>query len=190
MELFKELGELFYTSAFAHNLVVGQMLGLCPFLGLVEQKERHFSLHLSSSIIIILAGLTAYFVKSEIVSFLGIDYLFSFVVIICIGVMVMAFEALLALSNTHMLQKLGVYVPLMASNCAILATGFFVAQSAENTTQALVLSCGYALGYSFVFFIMQICLLRPQNAFIPKIIQGKPVVFFLLGFLSLIYSSL
>ncbi|MDT2763824.1 RnfABCDGE type electron transport complex subunit A [Enterococcus asini] len=157
------------------NFVLAQFLGICPFLGVSKKLDTAIGMSLAVTIVMVLATLLTYPLYAWVLIPLGLDYLQTIVFILAIAALVQLVEILLKKYLPPLYNALGIYLPLITTNCAVL--GVTILNFTRNYTygQSLVNALGAGLGFLVAMVLFAGVRQRLEPADIPEALQGMPI---------------
>ena len=157
------------------NFVLAQFLGICPFLGVSKKLDTAIGMSLAVTIVMVLATLLTYPLYAWVLIPLGLDYLQTIVFILAIAALVQLVEILLKKYLPPLYNALGIYLPLITTNCAVL--GVTILNFTKNYTygQSLVNALGAGLGFLVAMVLFAGVRQRLETADIPEALQGMPI---------------
>lgn len=157
------------------NFVLAQFLGICPFLGVSKKLDTAIGMSLAVTIVMVLATLLTYPLYAWVLIPLGLDYLQTIVFILAIAALVQLVEILLKKYLPPLYNALGIYLPLITTNCAVL--GVTILNFTKNYTygQSLVNALGAGLGFLVSMVLFAGVRQRLETADIPEALQGMPI---------------
>lgn len=167
--------QLLFNTIFVNNVVLAQFLAICSFLGV--SKDVKTALSMSAAVIFVLLGATAitHPINEFILARYNMTYLQTLVFILVIAALVQIVETIMKKSLPPLYQALGIYLPLITTNCAILGVALQNVKNGYNYGQSLVNALGTGLGYALAMFIFANIRKRLEDADIPKSLQGLPI---------------
>ena len=176
-------------AVFINNIVFAQFLGVCPFLGVSNKMSTAVGMGFAVLFVITLATIITFLVQTYILDPLGLGYLQTIAFILLIATLVQVIEVILKKVSQTLYQALGVFLPLMSTNCAILGVAILVVQQNLNLLQAATLAVG--TGLSFVFAIVVFTGIREQLELVgvPKGMRGVPIALVTAGILALAFMG-
>ena len=176
-------------SAFISNVVLSQFLGICPFLGVSKKVKTALGMGSAVVFVITLASFVASVIYKFILVPLNITYLQTIVFILVIAALVQFVEMFLKKSIPSLYQALGVYLPLITTNCCILGVAILVIQKDFNLLESVVYAFSTALGFALALIVF--AGIREQQALvrIPKGMQGMAIVLVTASLLSLAFMG-
>lgn len=178
-----ELLLLLGGAALVNNFVLVQLLGLCPIMGVSNRWETALPMGLATIFVITLATLGTHLLNRFILVPLEIEYLRIVVYITVIAAAVQATDRYVRFVSTFLHQILGIYLPLIASNCAILAVTLTVADLPVG--DALVFGVGAGIGFTIVLVVFAGLRSRIHLDSVPRIFKGAPIAFITAGIMAL-----
>jgi electron transport complex protein RnfA len=184
-----ELIAIFFGMALVNNMVLSKFLGLCPFFGVSKKLSSAFSM----GIAVVLVMLVASAVTWPLFHFLLIPYEFEFmrtvIFILVIASLVQIIEMTIKRTNMTLYNALGIYLPLITTNCAVLGITFINIDQQYTFIQSLAAALGAGAGFTLVLLIMSGIRERLDLADIPKVFRGAPIAFIIAGLLGLAFLA-
>lgn len=175
MELFRNLMYILVTSVLVENVVLAKFLGCCPFLGV--SKKLDSAVGMSSAVIFVMLMATA--VTWPIYTYLlapnGLDYLQTIVFILIIAALVQMVEFILKKYMKSLYKALGVYLPLITTNCAVLGCTLLNLENHYNFLESLVNALGSGLGFMLAMVLFAGVRSKMESVEFPKSFQGIPI---------------
>ncbi len=177
------------SAVFVNNIVLTRFLGICPFLGVSTRLSTACGMGGGVIFVMTLATLVTYLVNIYILAPLGIGFLQTITYILVIAALVQMVEIIMKKVSPPLYQALGVYLPLITTNCAILGVAILVIQNKFNLIQSIVFAIANALGFTLALVIF--AGIREQLEFsdIPKPLRGAPIALITAGLLSLAFMG-
>lgn len=187
--MMKELLLLALGSALVSNVVLSQFYGLCPFLGVSKQLKTASGMGLAVIFVITLASLVSSVIYTYLLDRLGIGYLKTIVFILVIAALVQFVEMFLKKKVPALYASLGVFLPLITTNCAVLGTALTNVQREYNVLFAVV--NGFATAAGFALSICILAGIREKTAHndIPKAFQGMPITLVTAGLMAIAFCG-
>lgn len=176
-------------AALVNNVVLSQFYGLCPFLGVSKQVKTAFSMGMAVVFVITIASAVASLIYNFILVPLNLTFLQTIVFILVIAGLVQFVEMFLKKSSPSLYQALGVYLPLITTNCAVLGVALTNVQKEYGLVTSIVNGVGTAIGFTIAIVIM--AGLREKLAVdkIAKPLQGMPIVLFAAALMAMAFSG-
>lgn len=185
----KELLIIAISSALISNVVLSQFYGLCPFLGVSKQLKTAAGMGMAVIFVIALASLVSSAVYIYVLDKLGLGYLKTIVFILVIAALVQFVEMFLKKKIPSLYESLGVYLPLITTNCAVLGTA--LTNVSEEYTVLFSVVNGLATAAGFAIAICILAGIRERIRFnnIPKAFQGMPIVLITAGLMAIAFCG-
>lgn len=183
----KELLLIAIGSALVNNVVLSQFLGLCPFLGVSRRVKTAASMGAAVIFVITIASFFANLVYNGILVPLHLEYLETIVFILVIAALVQFVEMFLKKFSPSLYNALGVYLPLITTNCAVLGVAILNVQNSYNLIQSVVNGFGTAVGFTIAIVIMAGIRERIEYNDIPESLQGTPIVLVVAGLMAIAF---
>ena len=183
----KELALIIIGSALVNNVVLSQFLGLCPFLGVSKSIETAAGMGGAVIFVITLSSLVTGLIYNYVLVPLDLTYLQTIVFILIIAALVQFVEMFLKKAMPSLYKALGVYLPLITTNCAVLGVAIINVQKEYSVLQGTV--NGFATAAGFTISIVLMAGIREKIAYndIPKAFQGFPIVLLTAGLLAIAF---
>jgi len=182
-----ELALIIVAAALVNNFVLVQFLGLCPFLGASQRFEGAVGLALATGLVLTLASALSYLVDALILIPLNLEYLELVAFIVVIGAAVQLTEIGLRFASPLLYRLLGLYIPLIASNCAVLGVALLNARQQHSLVQAVFFGAGAALGFGLVLVLLGGLRERIEDTDVPAPFRGVPITLITAGIMSLAF---
>ncbi len=186
MKLLAELVLLSLTTILANNYVLVKFLGICPFLGVSKKVGTAVGMSVAVTFVMTVASVVTYFVQMLLVG-AGIEYMQTVAFILVIAVLVQLVEMAIQKFSPALYGALGIYLPLITTNCAVLGVALLNVQEGFDFVHTLVYS--FSAGLSFMLAIVLFAGVRErlETADIPKHLQGFPIALVTAGLLALAF---
>ena len=175
---------LFIGAALVNNIVLVKILGLCPFMGVSKKLEASVAMAMATAFVLTIGSGTSYFISEYL---LGADlfYLRTVSFIVVIAGVVQFTEMWMEKNSPVLYQVLGIYLPLITTNCAVLGIPLLNVQEKHNLFESLVFGFGGAMGFSLVLILFASMRERLEAADVPPIFQGAAIAMVTGGLMSL-----
>ena len=189
MTMTKELFSILLTAILTQNFVLAKFLGICPFLGV--SKKLNTAVGMSGAVIFVMALATAvtYPINKFLLVANGLDYLQTIVFILVIAALVQLVELILKKFMPPLYNALGIYLPLITTNCAVLGVVLLNITKEYNFAQSMINSIGAGAGFMLAMVIFSGVRSRLEGADIPKFLQGLPIVLIAASIVSLSFMG-
>ena len=182
-----ELVLIVIAAALVNNFVLVQFLGLCPFMGASRRVEGALGMSLATGLVLTVASGLSYAVDRTLLIPYNLQYLRLLAFILIIGAAVQLTEQLVRRFSPLLYRVLGLYIPLIASNCAVLGVALLNSSASRSLVAALFYGAGAALGFALVLTLLAGLRERLEYADIPRPFRGASIAFVTAGILSLAF---
>jgi electron transport complex protein RnfA len=172
-------------SILVNNFVMSQFLGICPFLGVSKKLETALGMGMAVTFVMALASLMCYLIYSFLLIPLHLEYLYTIAFILVIGVLVQVVEMALKKFSFALYQALGVYLPLITTNCAVLGVTVLNMSKSYNLLQSVVNGTGSALGFTLSIVLFSAIRERLAISKMPKWMDGFPGALITAGLMAI-----
>lgn len=176
---------VFLAAAFANNFVLVKFLGLCPVMGVSRQLEAAWGMSWATALVLTLAAGLSYLVDRWVLLPLDAAYLRTLAFIVLIAGLVQGVELLLRASAPVLHQRLGIYLPLITTNCAVLGVALLNSRAPTTLVGALVFGFGAAAGFGLVLVMFAALRGRLEAADVPAPFRGAPIALVTAGLMAL-----
>ncbi len=183
----KELLLIAIGSALVNNVVLSQFLGLCPFIGVSKKTETAAGMGAAVLFVITIASFCTSIIYKYALTPLKIEYLQTIVFILVIAALVQFVEMFLKKNMVSLYESLGVYLPLITTNCAVLGVALTNVQKSYSILESVVNGVGTSVG--FIIAIVLMAGIREKIEFndVPRSFQGSPIVLITAGLMSIAF---
>ena len=185
----KELLTIAVGSAIVNNVVLSQFLGLCPFLGVSKKTKTASGMGAAIVFVITIASAAASLIYKYILVPCGLEYMQTIVFILVIAALVQLVEMVLKKTSPGLYKALGVYLPLITTNCAVLGVAITNIQNASSFVESMMNSLGTSVGFLIAIVIMAGIRERIEGNNIPKPFQGMPIVLIISGLMAIAFCG-
>ena len=184
-----EYASLLLATALVNNFVLVQFLGLCPFMGVSNKLETAIGMSMATTFVLTLASACSYLMFHWILVPLGLEYLRTITFILVIAVVVQFTEMMVRKSSPLLHRVLGVYLPLITTNCAVLGVALLNLAQAHSFIVSLWFGFGAALGFSLVLVLFSAMRERIAAADVPLAFQGPAIAMVTAGLAALAFMG-
>jgi len=182
------LAALFVNAALVNNFVLAYFLGICPFLGVSGRVDSALRMGLAVTFVMVIASLCAFGIHRVLVA-IDARYLELIAFIVVIAATVQLVEMFVRKTSPALFQALGIYLPLITTNCAILAVALFQTNRAYDFVESLAFALGAGAGFTLALLLMAGIRERLRLAEVPDAAQGAAITLVLAGILSLSFMG-
>jgi electron transport complex protein RnfA len=172
-----------------NNFVLVKFLGLCPFMGVSKKLETAFGMGLATTFVITLSSVLAWLVNAYVLVPLGIDYLRTIAFILVIASVVQFTETVMHKTSPMLYQLLGIFLPLITTNCAVLGVALLNLQEQRSFLDSVVYGFGAAIGFALVLVLFAAVRERVTVADVPEPFQGSAIALVTAGLMSLAFMG-
>lgn len=171
------------------NVVLSQFLGICPFLGVSKRTDTALGMGMAVIFVIVLSTIVTFLLQKFILDPLNLGYLQTIVFILVIAGLVQMVEIILKKVSPSLYQALGIYLPLITTNCAVLGVAILVIQKNYNLLEGITYAFGMPVGFTLAMLIF--AGIRERNALqgVPKGMQGMPIALITAGILAMAFMG-
>ena len=184
----ESLSFIFLNAFLINNFVLALFLGICPFLGVSQKLEMAFPMGLATMFVMMVSSICAFAINVLLVLF-DLEFLRLICYIAVIASAVQLVEMIIKKYNPTLFRSLGIYLPLITSNCAILGLALFQTSKDYNFLQSMVYSIGAGSGFILTIVLMASLRQRLDLSFIPDVSQGAVMSLMVAGLLSLSFMG-
>ncbi|QCZ94136.1 electron transport complex subunit RsxA [Salinimonas iocasae] len=180
---------LLVGTVLVNNFVLVKFLGLCPFMGVSSKLETAIGMSMATTFVLTLASVSSYLVETYILQPLGIGYLRTLAFILVIAVVVQFTEMVVHKTSPTLYRLLGIFLPLITTNCAVLGVALLNLTEQHNFMQSLVYGFGAAVGFSLVLILFAAMRERLAAADVPSPFKGASIAMVTAGLMSLAFMG-
>jgi len=177
------------SAIFVNNIVLAQFLGICPFLGVSKKLETAVGMGAAVVFVMALATMVTWLVQTYILTPLHIGYLQTISFILIIAGLVQMVEIILKKVSPSLYQALGIFLPLITTNCAVLGIAILTIQKDYNLLEGVVYAIANALGFTFALIIFSGIREHLDLMDVPKGMRGVPIALVTAGILALAFMG-
>ena len=180
---------IFISAIFVNNIVLSQFLGICPFLGVSKKIQTSLGMGMAAAFVLTVATVVTFLLQKCVLDPLGLQYLQTIAFILVIASLVQMVEIILKKVSPALYQSLGIFLPLITTNCAVLGVAILVIQKDFTLIESIVYAFSTAIGFALALVLF--AGIREQLAYvnIPKGMRGMPIVLVAAGLLSLAFMG-
>lgn len=179
---------LFVTGLLTSNVVLNKFLGICPFIGTSKKTKNARDMGISVMIVVILSSIITYLIYNYVLVPTDTTYLKTIMFILVIASMVQLLEMLLKRFLPSVYSSLGLYLPLITTNCAVLGIALLNISNGYNLIEMLVYSVASSLGFTLVIYIFSTVRERIEQCDVPESFKGTPIALIVAAIMALIFS--
>ena len=184
-----EYALLLVGTVLVNNFVLVKFLGLCPFMGVSRKLESAAGMALATTFVLTLSSVASWAINNWLLAPLGIEYLRTIAFILAIAAVVQFTEMVVRKTSPLLYQVLGIYLPLITTNCAVLGVALLNIQDSHTLLESAVFGVGAALGFSLVLVLFAAMRERIAAADVPAPFQGAAIALVTAGLMSLAFMG-
>jgi electron transport complex protein RnfA len=177
------------SAIFVNNFVLSQFLGICPFIGVSKKLSSAVGMGMAVTFVMFLASIVTWTIQKFILTPYHLEYLQTVMFILVIASLVQLVEMFIKKNSPVLYTALGVFLPLITTNCAVLGCAIINIKKDFNLMQTSVYSVGGALGFTLALVIMAGIRERLEVANVPKSMEGAPIAFVTAGLLAISFMG-
>lgn len=180
---------IFISAIFVNNIILSQFLGICPFLGVSRKIDTALGMGAAVAFVLTLSTIVTWLVQTYVLNPLGLQYLQTLAFILVIATLVQMVEIILKKVSPPLYQALGIFLPLITTNCAVLGVAILVIQKDFNLLSSIVYAFSTALGFALALTVFAGIREHLSLVQVPKGMQGMAIVLVTAGLLSLAFMG-
>lgn len=177
------------SAVFINNVVLAQYLGVCPFLGVSNKVSTALGMAGAVVFVIVLATMVTYLIQTYVLEKLGIGFMQTITFILVIAALVQMVEIILKKISQPLYQALGIFLPLITTNCAVLGVAILVIKKDYNLLEGTVYGASIALGFGLALIILAGIREQLELVDVPKGMKGVPLSLVIAGILALAFMG-
>jgi len=181
--------QIIILALFVNNVVLAQFLGICPFLGVSGKISTSLGMGAAVIFVMSLANLVTYLIQNYILAPRGIEFMQTITFILVIASLVQIVEIVLKKVSPPLYQALGIYLPLITTNCAVLGIALLAVQKNYHLVESVVYASSIAVGFTIAMVLMAGIREQLELADIPEGMKGFPLTLISAGLLSLAFMG-
>ncbi len=179
---------LLVGAVLVNNVVLVRILGLCPFMGVSKKLEASIGMGLATAFVLTLASGTSWMIDQVLIIW-HLEYLRTLAFIVVIAAIVQFTEMFIHKASPVLYQALGIYLPLITTNCAVLGVPLINSSVKHTFLESLIFGFGSAVGFSLILILFAAMRERLEGADIPQAFKGTPAAFITAGLMSLAFMG-
>ncbi len=184
-ETVRHLLAIFFSGVFTKNFVLAQFLGICAFLGVSKKTDTAASMGGAVTLVMVIASAATWPIFMFLLEPFGLEYLETIVFILVIAALVQLMEMLIKKFSPALYQALGIYLPLITTNCAVLGVTMLNISSGMTFVESIVNALGAGVGFLLAMLLFSGVRGRMESCDIPKALQGLPITLIAASIVSL-----
>lgn len=180
---------LFIGTVLVNNIILVKFLGLCPFMSVSTKYETAWGMGLATMFVLTLSSICSYLINQYLLIPNELEYLRTISFILVIAAVVQFTETIIHKTSPMLHQVLGIFLPLITTNCAVLGVALLNIQESHNFMQSAVFGLGAATGFTLVLALFAAMRERLSAADVPKAFKGAPIALISAGFMAVAFSG-
>ena len=177
------------SSIFVNNAVLSQFLGICPFLGVSNRVGTSLGMGAAVTFVMAISSIVAYLIQYYVLVPLGIQYMQTIVFILVIAALVQMVEIILKKVSPALYQALGIFLPLITTNCAVLGIAILLVQKEYNLGESVVFATATAIGFSLALVLFAGLRERLELEDVPAGMKGMPIALLTASILAMAFMG-
>ena len=184
-----EYALILISTVLVNNFVLVKFLGLCPFMGVSRKLETALGMGLATTFVLTLSSVGSYLINVYLLEPLNLEYLRTIAFILVIAAIVQFTETVMHKTSPLLYQVLGIFLPLITTNCAVLGVALLNIQEKHNFVESALYGFGAAIGFSFVLILFSAVRERIAVADVPEPFQGNAIALITAGLMSMAFMG-
>ncbi len=184
-----EYALILVSTVLVNNFVLVKFLGLCPFMGVSRKQETAIGMSLATTFVLTLSSISSYLVNEYLLVPLGLEYLRTISFILVIAAVVQFTEMVVHKTSPLLYQLLGIFLPLITTNCAVLGVALLNTQEKHGFLESAIYGFGAAVGFSVVLILFAAIRERIAVADVPEVFRGNAIALITAGLMSLAFMG-
>ena len=180
---------LLFATIFVNNLVLSRFLGLCPFMGVSKKLETAIGMGMATAFVLTMSSILSFIANEYLLQPFDIAYLKTVTFILLIAVVVQGTEMIMHKTSPLLYSTLGIYLPLITTNCAVLGVALLNVQESHGFLNSALYGFGGALGFSLVIILFSSIRERIEVSDVPNSFRGAPIALITAGFMSVAFMG-
>ena len=185
-EMLASLFGIFIASIFVNNFVFSRFLGICPYVGVSKKLDSAVGMGMAVIFVMTMASAITWWVQQVLVKY-GIGYYQTIVFILVIAAFVQLVEMFIQKTAPALYQALGIYLPLITTNCAVLGVAVLNITDSRNFIESIIQGFSSGVGFTLALIVMAGIRERLEFADIPKSLRGMPIAFIIAGLMAIAF---
>jgi electron transport complex protein RnfA len=180
---------IFISAIFVNNIVLSQFLGICPFLGVSKKVETATGMGAAVAFVLVIATIVTYLVQKFVLDAFGLEYLQTIAFILIIAALVQMVEIVLKKVSPALYQALGVFLPLITTNCCILGVAILVIQNDYDLLTGVIYAFATAIGFALAMILFAGIREQLSLVNVPKGMEGMAIALVTAGLLAMAFMG-
>ena len=184
---FSAVFSIIIGAIFIENVIFSKFLGICPFLGVSKKTDTALGMGMAVTFVMALSSALTYLAQEYILLPLNMEYLQTITFILIIAALVQLVEMAIMKLSPPLYEALGIYLPLITTNCAVLGAAILNVQNGYNFVMSIVYGASVAIGFTVAIFLFAGVRERLENADIPEFMKGTPIALVSAGLIAMAF---
>ena len=180
---------IFISAIFVNNIVLSQFLGICPFLGVSKKVDTALGMSAAVAFVLTLATIVTWLVQKQVLDAFGLQYLQTIAFILVIASLVQMVEIVMKKVSPALYQALGIFLPLITTNCAVLGVAILVIQKDYSLIESIIYAFSTAIGFGLALTVFAGIREQLELVNVPKGMRGVAITMVTAGLLSLAFMG-
>lgn len=180
---------IFITAIFVNNIILSQFLGICPFLGVSKKIDSALGMGAAVTFVMLLSTIVTYLIQAYLLDPFQLGYMQTIVFILVIAALVQMVEIVLKKVSPALYQALGIFLPLITTNCAVLGVAIIAVQKDFDLLTGVVYSTAMALGFALALVLFAGIRERLDMEDVPSALRGVPIALITAGLLAMAFMG-
>ncbi|MGD2083106.1 MAG: electron transport complex subunit RsxA [Chromatiales bacterium] len=185
----QEYALILVSTVLVNNFVLVKFLGLCPFMGVSRKLETAIGMGLATTFVLTLSSISSYLLNAYLLEPLGLEYLRTIAFIVVIAAVVQFTEMAMHKTSPLLYQVLGIFLPLITTNCAVLGVALLNTQQQHGFIESALYGFGAAVGFSLVLVLFAAVRERVAVGDVPRPFQGSAIALITAGLMSMAFMG-
>lgn len=177
------------SAVFVNNIILAKFLGICPFIGVSNKVETAIGMTGAVTFVMVIATIVTYLVQHFLLIPFGITFMQTITFILVIAALVQMVEIMLKKVSPGLYQALGIFLPLITTNCAVLGVAILAVQNDYNLVESVVFSIANSIGFGMALLVFSGIREQLELLDIPKSMKGVPISFIVAGLLAMAFMG-
>ena len=179
---------IFVASVLTENIILTKFLGICPFIGTSNREKGALGMGLSVTLVVLISGIISYALYYFVLVPTQTEYLRTLLFVLVIASMVQSLELIMKKMFPKIYELLGIYLPLIAANCAVLGITFLVIDYSYNFREMIVFTLGSGIGFTVLIYIYATIREKLEQRPVMTSFKGVPIALIIAGIMAMIFS--
>ena len=177
------------SAVFVNNIVLAKFLGICPFIGVSNKVDTAVGMTGAVTFVMVIATIVTYIIQQYVLEAFNITFMRTITFILVIAALVQLVEIILKKVSPPLYKALGIFLPLITTNCAVLGVAVLAVQNDYNLMESVVFAMANAVGFGLALIVFSGIREQLDLLDIPKGMQGVPIAFIVAGLLALAFMG-